>query len=251
MKRKISAVIFSLILVFAFVFNVCAVSFKDVGVNYSVNEGYIEITSDNFSKNGEIIKELGYTISTISKYFKDNGILLMAVSEDTEKQVQIKCTETDFTLQTGDISVLDNDSVITIAEAMLRINRSKMKIVEVNGVKYIETRAVANSSESKYSVIQYTTIRNGKLYTLSYYDNSNSITDSVIEDGKAAVEGLKISKLNKSVGEDIDNTLMIIVISLAVLLACVVIVYVCITFFLDIKKRSEESGEGIIKRRNK
>ena len=251
MKRKITLSVLILMLIFAFSFSAFSVSFKDEGIKYKAPDGYEVITRDNFSDSSEIINQLGYTISTISDYFNKNGILMLAVNEDFSKQIQIKCTETDFTLQTDNITSLDEKSAVEIASKMLGVGKEKFKLVLINDVRYIETRSIMDSGDNKYAVIQYITIANGKLYTLSYYSNSASVTQSVVSEGWSAASKLEISKLDKKIGESVDNTITVVVITLSVLFACAVIVYVFITFFFDIKKKRESSTEGIIKRRHK
>ena len=252
MKKKFLISVACTVLLICFSFSAFSLSFNNVGVSFNSPEGYTEITADNLSKNGEIIKELGYTVSTISKYFNDNGILFIAVENEGDGQIQLKCTETDFTLQTDDITELDDELVINIAQKILDIDKNKLKPVLINGVKFFETRSVAETQEGKYSVVQYSTIRNGKLYTFSYYNGLGSVTNAVIEEGWNIAKELKISKLNSTIGEEIDNTLTIVIISAAVIIACSVIVYIFVTFFLDIKNKSESKGNGgIIKRRNK
>ncbi len=251
MKRKITLGVLILMLIFAFSFSAFSVSFKNEGIKYKAPEGYEVIIRDNFSDNSEIINQLGYTISTISDYFSKNGILMLAVSDDYSKQIQIKCTETDFTLQTDNITDLDEKTADEIAVKMLGIGKEKFKMVQINDVRYIETRSVLDTGDNKYAVIQYITIANGKLYTLSYYSNSASVTQPVVDEGWSAVSKLEISELDKKIGESVDNTITVVVITLSVLVACAIIVYIFITFFFDIKKRRESSTEGIIKRRHK
>lgn len=239
MKIKHIALLPVLVALLLFNVNVYAETPEQVGVTFTEPQGFVMLREDNLSKNEEFIKDIGYTKASAKKHFSDNNIVFLAADKNNAKQIQLQYAVTDFTGQVGELTDLDEEGVIAVASEIIDKNPNKWKIVLINGVKYIEARSTAKDSGGKYSVIQYFTIRNGALYTFSYYSSFGVINDAIIEDAWRAVGTMEIAKLHKQTdGNKLGNIIMIVLISVAILAAVAVIVWVVATYFLDIANRS-------------
>ncbi len=247
--------IYSILLPFVFLLALClhaAADSADIGVSFNAPEKWSTITVDNISdeENEELLEELGYTVSSLKKYFSDNDLVLFSVNSLRDRQIQLKASQTDFSKQIEDMSTLTDSGVANIAASIIDSDSSKWRISLINNIKFIETRSTVNSNDGKYCVIQFTTVKSGNLITLSYFAEEKTLSDELSAEATAAAEGIRSTSKEGRKGLG-DNIITFIVIGALLILAIATAVYILVTFFLDVHNKTTSDDDGVIRRRNK
>ncbi len=251
MKNRIISILSALIVMLLLALPVSADG-ADIGVSFNAPEGWSVLEPDNISdeENEELLEELGYTASSLKKYFSDNDLVLFAVSPARDRQIQLKASKTDFSKQIEDMTTLTDSGVANIAASIIDSDSSKWRISIISNMKFIETRSRVNSDDGNYCVVQFTTVRAGNLITLSYFAEGDKLTDELSLEAAEAAKGIKATSRSSSGGSG-ANVLAAIIIGILILLAIAAAVYILVTFFLDIHNKTTSDDNAVIRRRDK
>ena len=128
-----------------------------LGYEYSITP------SDNFTfaKQGDdltkIAKKLNMTTDDLNKYFSDNKLIYLAVSDDVNSQIKISVTEDEFSKKVNDISLLDDNALNNFAKSL----SSDSSIVTNNDRKFVLVNDTHKDSGGIYTVTQYISICDG------------------------------------------------------------------------------------------
>ena len=228
MKYRILTVIIVLFTVFNM--NVSA-----LGYEYSITP------SDNFTfaKQGDdltkIAKKLNMTTDDLNKYFSDNKLIYLAVSDDVKSQIKISVTEDEFSKKVNDISLLDDNALNNFAKSL----SSDSSIVTNNDRKFVLVNDTHKDSGGIYTVTQYITICDGKTFYFIGYNDGKDIS-------KEMTSVFKTFTLNQQQSGSADNNVFSIVIIIGIVVfGLVAIIMVIGIIRLKIKDYKESKDEKI------
>ncbi|MBQ8793923.1 MAG: hypothetical protein IJZ63_04170 [Clostridia bacterium] len=206
-----------------------------LGYEYSITP------SDNFTfaKQGDdltqIAKKLNMTTDDLNKYFSDNKLIYLAVSDDVKSQIKISVTEDEFSKKVNDISILDDNALNNFAKSL----SSDSSIVTNNDRKFVLVNDTHKDSGGIYTVTQYITICDGKTFYFIGYNDGKDIS-------KEITSVFKTFTLNQQQSDSADNNVFSIVIIIGIVVfGMVAIIMVIGIIRLKIKDYKESKDEKI------
>ena len=206
-----------------------------LGYEYSITP------SDNFTfaKQGDdltkIAKKLNMTTDDLNKYFSDNKLIYLAVSDDVKSQIKISVTEDEFSKKVNDISLLDDNALNNFAKSL----SSDSSIVTNNDRKFVLVNDTHKDSGGIYTVTQYITICDGKTFYFIGYNDGKDIS-------KEISSVFKTFTLNQQQSDSADNNVFSIVIIIGIVVfGLVAIIMVIGIIRLKIKDYKESKDEKI------
>ena len=206
-----------------------------LGYEYSITP------SDNFTfaKQGDdltkIAKKLNMTTDDLNKYFSDNKLIYLAVSDDVKSQIKISVTEDEFSKKVNDISLLDDNALNNFAKSL----SSDSSIVTNNDRKFVLVNDTHKDSGGIYTVTQYITICDGKTFYFIGYNDGKDIS-------KEITSVFKTFTLNQQQSGSADNNVFSIVIIIGIVVfGMVAIIMVIGIIRLKIKDYKESKDEKI------
>lgn len=247
MKRFVGLVL-ALLIILLLPFAVAALGVGGVSMDIDETE-YAVLTKDTLKSKTELVESLGYTTESITKYFKDNNLLLFAANADNSRQVQIKSTETEFTRQLGDLDTLDNEQIIEIAKKILPSSVNENYIVIKSGDMYLlEFTLLSSDGQGKFCNRQYVTIRGGKLYSVSFFENGEQLSDDFSAQADSMLQSLNIEGGGITANDAGDITIAVIVWVL-IAVAAAVAVWMIVSLVRDAARKNEGEERIVINRR--
>lgn len=206
-----------------------------LGYEYSITP------SDNFTfaKQGDdltqIAKKLNMTTDDLNKYFSDNKLIYLAVSDDVKSQIKISVTEDEFSKKVNDISLLDDNVLNNFAKSL----SSDSSIVTNNDRKFVLVNDTHKDSGGIYTVTQYITICDGKTFYFIGYNDGKDIS-------KEITSVFKTFTLNQQQSGSADNNVFSIVIIIGIVVFSMVAIIMVIGIIrLKIKDYKESKDEKI------
>ena len=206
-----------------------------LGYEYSITP------SDNFTfaKQGDdltkIAKKLNMTTDDLNKYFSDNKLIYLAVSDDVKSQIKISVTEDEFSKKVNDISLLYDNALNNFAKSL----SSDSSIVTNNDRKFVLVNDTHKDSGGIYTVTQYITICDGKTFYFIGYNDGKDIS-------KEMTSVFKTFTLNQQQSGSADNNVFSIVIIIGIVVfGLVAIIMVIGIIRLKIKDYKESKDEKI------
>lgn len=206
-----------------------------LGYEYSITP------SDNFTfaKQGDdltqIAKKLNMTTDDLNKYFSDNKLIYLAVSDDVKSQIKISVTEDEFSKKVNDISLLDDNALNNFAKSL----SSDSSIVTNNDRKFVLVNDTHKDSGGIYTVTQYITICDGKTFYFIGYNDGKDIS-------KEITSVFKTFTLNQQQSDSADNNVFSIVIIISIVVFSVIAIIMVIGIIrLKIKDYKESKDEKI------
>ena len=206
-----------------------------LGYEYSITP------SDNFTfaKQGDdltqIAKKLNMTTDDLNKYFSDNKLIYLAVSDDVKSQIKISVTEDEFSKKVNDISLLDDNVLNNFAKSL----SSDSSIVTNNDRKFVLVNDTHKDSGGIYTVTQYITICDGKTFYFIGYNDGKDIS-------KEMTSVFKTFTLNQQQSNSADNNVFSIVIIIGIVVFSMVAIIMVIGIIrLKIKDYKESKDEKI------
>lgn len=151
----------------------------------ATNYEYTIKPSDNFiaARSGddltEISEKLNIPLPDLKTYFSENGLLYLAVSDDTKTQIKISAFSDNFSSEVDDIALLDDVGLNEFINAVSDDPDHPALLVENGGRKYIRVKDTLNDSGGVYTVTQYITICNNKTYYFAGYNPGEDTSDEV------------------------------------------------------------------------
>lgn len=245
MIKKIISLTAAFLLMFAVALPVSAKqSFKDdsLGISVEFDDDYIVLTPSNLSSNKEYLNSIGHSVSSFKKRMNESGMVYYAAPKDNSCQFQVKMSEDDFSSVTKDLTSLSDDArgrvLDTVTEKLSAEGEIISGSVDVsNGTAYIKTAVKADG----FCYIQYITVAKGKYYSLTFYNNSSTLSESEEKAARDVFSTLTVKREKTSTGIA-SYVLTIAAISIAILAAVILCVFVIYSFVRDyrIRKDSEE-----------
>ncbi len=170
MKLKILAVA---ILIISLVFTLSVVAVSDVTL--SVDKEFFTF-SDNADKVSEIT---GQTEKELREYCSAEGIVFLAVNEKNTKQIKVTSKKTAFSEKLQNISFLSETEINEIAKTLVNEADVNYSIEEKNSQKFIRTEQTLKDSGGEYSQVNYITVADECIYTLSFSTSASENSDYI------------------------------------------------------------------------
>lgn len=167
--RNLKKIIIALLLCLIFIANVSALSVDQI----TPDKEFIIYSADPES----VAKVLKTNTEELEKKVKEQNIIYLAVNKKNTKQIQLTCDETAFSKTVGNLSALSDSSIKTLIPDITGKENIKSKIVIKENQKYVNINLL--SEDNGYILTQYFTVRDKKLYTLSFYTDKNVSTDYI------------------------------------------------------------------------
>ncbi len=164
-KIKISLLVLVLSLIFSF--SISALKTDQL----TPNEDFY-IYSASPQKVAEILE---MTKEGLKSDIESKGIIFLAVDKENSRQIQLTETENTFSTAVSNLSNLSDSSIRSLLPDITGIENIKGKIVLHGEQKYV--RIELKSKE--YILTQFFTVENKKLYTLSFYTNTDTSTEYI------------------------------------------------------------------------
>lgn len=164
-KIKISLLVLVLSLIFSF--SISALKTDQL----TPNEDFY-IYSASPQKVAEILE---MTKEGLKSDIESKGIIFLAVDKENSRQIQLTETENKFSTTVSNLSNLSDSSIRSLVPDITGLENIKGKIVLHNEQKYV--RIELKSKE--YILTQFFTVENKKLYTLSFYTNTDTSTEYI------------------------------------------------------------------------
>ena len=164
MKLKVFALFAALMCFFSV--TAFAATLKDVDISLSLGEEYFVITENSVKENAEIIENLGYSKSSFKELFTKGSLVAFILHADTKTQIQIRVNETEFAKELSDLYLLEGDNLWSVAQ---KLSASAEKTVTLGDTVFVKSVNQIKDEAGQYNVSQYITVKNGRLYTFSFY----------------------------------------------------------------------------------
>ena len=167
MKLKIICLV--LILLSAFSVTCLAATPAEHNIELSFDDEYVIITQNNVSEYTEIIEKMGYSQKSFQKLFENGSLVAFVLHSESKSQIHIKVTETQFSKQTESLSYFKEENVKQVAE---KISPDYTRLLLLGDKYFICTDENVDDESGKYSTSQFSTVENGKLYTVVIFNNN-------------------------------------------------------------------------------
>ena len=229
-----------------------AVSLDEYKFNMEIDEGYQILTEDNIQKSDELVSSLGHNIDSMKQYFKQNSLILFAISEDGKRQIQVTCIETELSKQLNDISLMDEGDALGFVGKFIKAdNISSVSLVTIGDMKLYEAASTDKDSGGNFATVQYVTIRGGKLYTIGFFESAASISAEFKDFAQKTINTLSIKGSQSGDFSGTENIAEMIIVGLLILLAAVVLIITVVSLIRDFARYDENERPIIIRRRKK
>jgi hypothetical protein len=230
----------------------CAVSLESYGFKLDIGDDYTVLTADNLSENSEFLEGMGHTVQSMKKYFSDNELILFAADRADGRQIQVKCAETDFTKQLGDLSLLGNDQVQDIANSILpEDGKNNYTLVQLGDITAYELESRHSDNIGQFCSRQYITIREGRLYSIVFFENGEKLSGEFLSEIDTALASLAIQQSKKVTANDAENLTEVIMVWVLIGVAAVFAVAMLWSLARDAFARRKEDKTVISRRKIK
>jgi len=228
-KKTILSIFVMALLLSLFTFPVQAetYSFKQENLGIDFSDEYTVLTPSNLNKNSDIVEAIGHSVTSLKTNMQNNGIILMAVTDKNQHQIQLKSATTTFTSEIVSLSSLSGTQLDTVATQLVG---KDYEVAYKNNIVFLKIKTLT----SEYTSVQYVTVENGKLYTLVYYGADLSRLDTVLN-------SLIITEISGFSLLDGTTVLQIVLISIVIVAVMVAVVLLIISFIKDYKDRNGEN----------
>lgn len=222
--------------------------------NFSLTlpEGTVLLDQNTASKQKELVESFGYTVSSFKNYLTMNQIILFAADPQSGLQISVKMWESDFAMDTVDLSYLSEEALNSVARKIVTVKGAVYKTVSVGSLRWIEIRTGGKDSGGDFSSVQYVTIRNGAFYSVNVAF-SGKLNDAKVETAWELICSTAIKSKAPATAWDISSVFEMVLIWALILLAVVAIIIVIVSFVKDIRYRHTDRTEEVeyIERRNR
>ncbi len=229
MKTKVFALFLALMCLFSI--TAFAATPTDVDISLNLGEEFFIITEDSVSKNEEIVENLGYTKSSFKALFTKGTLVAFILHADTKSQIQIRAEETQFSKKMEDLSLLEGENLWAVAT---ELSSKAQSIVNVGDTAFVYSVSQITDDAGSYSVSQYITIKNGRLYTFNFYSNS---ADADFEQQVLTAAQIKTIKKKATLTE----TVVLILMSVLILGFVVAMGFLIFSIVSQIRRNREDN----------
>ncbi len=234
------SVISVLISLFAFCANAQVVD--KFNIDFSLPDEFVVLTEDNISDNTDAIKSLGFTEDTFKNYINANNIVLFASLPDKSCQLTVNVNKTEFTENTENLEYLDDEYIARILPKLIGERVAFNEIKVINDSKFIRIQKSGIDKAGEFSFLQYITVKNKQLYTVTISFSDNVITSTNIDYAENLMKKFVVSSQKEKITiQNVQNVTVYIVLILIIIFLCAVCIYFIATIVNDILKSRNTS----------
>ncbi len=124
----------------------------------------------------------------INDYFEQNNITYFACNKDNTKQIKKIETVDEFSKRVFDMSVLEDDDILDLADELSGFTGTKGDVIEYEGRKFLKTEHQTKDSGGNFVLTQYITVEKSKKTVISFYTAENTERAYIWENFKSLVE---------------------------------------------------------------
>lgn len=126
--------------------------------------------------------------SALTDYCKQNGVIFVAVNSDNTEQMRLFSYETELSKKAENFQNLSNSAIDSLAS---EIGTGKYERVQSGGTVFLKFTEVLTDNGGEYISCQYLTIKNGKVFQFSTYNQGSEQSESL----KKSFESLKFNEV--------------------------------------------------------
>ena len=229
---------------------VCAASLDEYGFGINLPEEYTVLTADNIKENSQFLEQLGHTPQSMQNYFSENKLILFASDRADGRQIQVKCTSTDFTKQLTDLSLLSEKQLLDIAKDILPSEQSEnFTVVRLGDIVSYELESHHQDNVGQFWSRQYITIREGNLYSITFFENGEKLSAEFLSEIDSVLSTLTIKQNKKVTATDAESITEVVIVWVLIGLVSVLAVVMLWSLVRDALKNSGEEEKTVINRR--
>lgn len=211
----------------------------DTKVKINAGKEFTVLSSGENEK--ELAAILGITEDELISYCKENSIEYLAVNRDNTKQIKLSVKQTEFSSAVINFSNLSDENIAAVVPDIVGVSNVKCETADKNGQKFAKVHLSSSDSGGDYTVSQYITAANKKLFILSVCTAADKDADYADE----IFEGFDSGDFNHT--KSTKNGYNGIIVGAIVILVCVC-AFVTVTLIRDIRsdsavKNSDNDGE--------
>ena len=212
MKRRLAALVLSLVMFFAFTFTVSAAKYEVNKITFSLGDEFAVHTADDLISSSNV-----------------SGLLFVGLTSDGSQQIQCRETVTEFSEQLKSFTGMDSEIVAPIGQ---QIFPDGFDTTVINSLIFLKnTTADGNGYTSVY-----VTVNDGKLYTFTYFGS----------DATKMGEFMTTVKFPLKASQTGSNVYLIVLISVFILADIVLLGFLGYSFFKDYRQRKMEQSENVV-----
>lgn len=161
----------------AAVIAVSALSVFAAGTGIKINAGKEFTVLLPGENEKELASILGITEDELIGYCRDNGIEYLAVNRDNTKQIRLSVKQTEFSSAVINFSNLSDENIAAVIPEIIGVSNVKCETADKNGQKFAKVCMSSSDSGGEYTVSQYITVANKRLFILSVCTAADKNTD--------------------------------------------------------------------------
>lgn len=221
---------------------VSALSVFADGTGIKINAGKEFTVLSSGENEKELAAILGITEDELIGYCRENSIEYLAVNRDNTKQIRLSVNQTEFSSAVINFSNLSDENIAAVVPDIVGVSNVKCETADKNGQKFAKVRLSSSDSGGDYTVSQYITAANKKLFILSVCTAADKDADYADE----IFEGFDSGDFNHT--KSTKNGYNGIIVG-AIVILVVVCAFVTVTLIKDIRSDSavkigDNDGEG-------
>ena len=181
------------------------VAFKAQKLSVDLPDGYIILNQSNSVKNKELLKKLGYTVSSfnqkLDKKQKNDLLLLFAVTPDATRQINLNLSENDFSKTAYDLTDLPDNQRISARDMLIQgvKNADGIQVLStddmiLNGALFIRITATVHATRD-FCFVEYASVINGKYCALTYYNNAPTLSEAELAEADTVFSSLSFRRI--------------------------------------------------------
>lgn len=233
MKNRIFNILVVLIMVLLFTAGVS-------GNEFSISVGREFISARPGDNLDAVSQKLSMTTGELNSYFTENGLLYLAVTDDTKTQIKISTYCDNFSSEASDIANLNDEMLNSFAEAVGKKSNSPATIVLNGDRKFVCVKEVHKDSGGVYTVTQYITICNNKTYYFVGYNDGEDTSTQI----KSAFENFEVINRQKAA---VDYTPQMILIMAGIVVFSIIAIIMIVGIVKHTHKSAGEESNDKIK----
>lgn len=180
--------------------------------------------------NKNITDVLKMSNAELQNYCKSRNVVYLAVNKSNSRQIRLTASVTDYSNIIINLSNMSDEKINALMPEITGDGKIKGEIVLKDGQKFIKTVTATADSGGDYSVVQYITIAEKKVYVLSFYTGAGQSTDYIETTFNSFSSPYFVS--DESVNKNTRFQYVIIISAVLLLTASAYIIY---TLIRDIK----------------
>ena len=195
---------YRILAVFIIILSILCISVSASSYEFTLSLGAGFTTAQSGDNLDDIAQKLNMTTDELNSFFNKNGLLYLAVSEDTKTQIRLSAFTDNFSSAAIDIANLQEDQLTEFKNTVSGDRDNSFFVEGKNGRKFIAVKNTLQDSGGVYTVTQYVTVCAGKTFYLACYNEGTDTSSEV----QSIFEGFELNAVNRAKN---NNTILILI----------------------------------------